>query len=564
MLTNGGLSRRDILRAFGVASGGLVISGLLAACGSPTPPTAAPATTGPATAAPTTAAAVTAAAPASATAVPAAGAAAGGKTPKRGGILKVALNQEANTVDPHKSRDIAGTQIKSMIYSQLIKYGRDLQIQPDLAERNENPDPTTYVFYLRKGVKFHDGADLTADDVVASYQRLLDPSIGSPVYVFIKGIDKITARDPNTVEFKLKGPQANFLASMALTGNYIAQKQKIAANVDFETDLVGTGPFKFISRTPGVETKVERNLNYFVPGLPYLDGITYRPVFDDPARMNALKSGDVDLSTYITWATMGDVEQSSQLALQSQKAGGYVEIDLRVDRPPLDNPKVRQAISYAIDRDALIKTATSGRGQSCFGGPIPPWMWAYNKDLENLYRFDPVKAKQLIQEAGAQGATIGLTTWPIDTELFGRPSVVVANYLKQVGLNAVLKPVSNAEWAQSRAEGNYQALVNGNLYSIPDPDFVGTIWEKGSNITKANRFADAEIDGWLGQARTLGDQAQRKALYDKVQAKAMDLSPTIILFYREQGDGTQKDVQGYQYLGNPGAFNTLPETWLDR
>ncbi|HEV7664693.1 MAG TPA: ABC transporter substrate-binding protein, partial [Chloroflexota bacterium] len=207
---------------------------------------------------------------------------------------------------------------------------------------------------------------------------------------------------------------------------------------------------------------------------------------------------------------------------------------------------------------------TSGRGQPCYGGPIPSWMPAYNKDLENLYRFDQAKAKQLIQEAGAQGATIELTTWPTDTELFGRPSVVVASYLKQAGLNPVLKPVPNAEWAQSRAEGTYQALVNGNLYSIPDPDFVGTIWEKGSNITKANRFSDPEIDGWIQQARTIGDQTQRKALYDKVQTKALDLSPTVFLFYREQGDATQKDVQGYQYLGNPGAFNTLSETWLDR
>jgi peptide/nickel transport system substrate-binding protein len=540
------LSRRDLLRAFGLASTGLIATGLLAACGGATAPAALSTPAAPSTPASTG----VAVAPA--------------KAPKRGGILKIALNQEANTVDPHKSRDIAGTHIKGMVYSQLMKYGRDLQIMPDLAERYDNPDPTTYVFYLRKGVKFHDGADLTADDVVASYERILDPSTGSPVYVFLKGIASVTARDASTVEFKLSGPQATFLPAIALCGQYIAQKRKIQANVDFETDLVGTGPFKFTSRTPGVETKVERNPNYFVQGQPYLDGISYRPIFDDSARMNALKSGDVDLATYVTWAAMSQFDQTPQLALQSQKAGGYVQIDLRVDNAPLDNPKVRQAISYAIDRDALIKTATSGRGESCFGGPIPSWMWAYDKDLEGLYRYDPARAKQLIQDAGAQDATIELTTWPTDTELFGRPSVVVATYLKQAGLNAVLKPVSNAEWAQARAEGTYQGLVNGNLYSIPDPDFVGTIWEKGSNITRANRFSDPEIDGWLQQARTITDQAQRKALYDKVQAKALDLVPTVFLFYREQGDGTQKDVQGYQFLGNPGAFNTIPETWLDR
>ncbi len=569
MQTSSRFNRRELLRALGLGSVGLAAGGLLAACGNGAAQSAPAPTTAPATiAAPTSAPAASAPTPQSAAAAaptPASSATqATTKPPKKGGILKIALNQEANTVDPHKSRDIAGTQIKGMVYSQLLKYGRDLQVQPDVAERYDNPDPTTYVFHLRQGVTFHDGTPLTADDVVASYERLLDPSIGAPVYVFIKVISSVTALDPSTVQFKLSGPQATFIPAMALAGQYIAQKAKIDANVDFESDLVGTGPFKFVSRSPGVETRLDRNPNYFVQGLPYLDGISYRPIFDDSARMNSLKSGDADLATYVTWAAMSEFDQYPQLALQSQKAGGYVELDLRVDQPPLDNPKVRQAISYAIDRDALIKTATSGRGQPCFGGPIPSWMWAYNKDLENLYRYDPNKAKQLLQDAGAQGATVEFTTWPTDTELFGRPSVVVAQYLKQVGLNAVLKPVPNAEWAQDRAEGTYQALVNGNLYSIPDPDFVSTIWEKGSNITKANRFSDPDIDGWLQQARTVGDQAQRKVLYDQIQARAMDQVPTVFLFYREQGDGTQKDVQGYQFLGNPGAFNMIPETWLDR
>ena len=536
----------------------------LTACGGPSPSAAPPARTAPATTAAATATVGSepAAKPPPATIQPTQQSAAG--TPKKGGILKIALNQEANTIDPHKMRDIAGTQIKGMVYSQLMKYGRDLQIQPDLAERWENPDSTTYVFHLRNGVKFHDGADLTANDVVASYERLLDPSIGAPVYVFLKGIASVTARDPTTVVFKLGGPQSTLISAIALSGQYVAQKAKIQANADFETDLVGTGPFKFVSRTPGVETKLERNPAYFVQSQPYLDGISYRPIFDDSARMNALRSGDVDLATYVTWAAMSEFNQYPQLALQSQTAGGYVQLDLRLDKPPLDNVKVRQAISYAIDREALIKTATSGRGQACFGGPIPPWMWAYDKDLENLYKYDPDKAKQLLQEAGAQGATVEITTWPTDTELFGRPSVVVATYLKQAGLNTVLKPVSNAEWAQTRVDGAYQVLVNGNLYSIPDPDFVGTLWENGSTITKANRFSDPQIDAWLQQARTISDQSQRKALYDQVQARAMEQVPTVFLFYREQGDGTQKDVQGYQFLGSSGAFNTLPETWLDR
>ncbi len=581
-----GLSRRRflMLSMVGIGAG----AGLLSACGAqPTPPassgaaapTSAPAPASgqaapavatnppPAAAAPqpTPKPVVTAAANSpSGAATPAAAAAAANKPAKKGGILKMAINQESATIDPHKSKDIAGTQIKGMVYSQLLKYYKGRQLVPDLAEKYETVDDTTYVFTLKKDVKFHDGTELTSADVKASYDRILDPATGSNVFVYMKGLQSVTPKDDYTIEFKLKAPQATFLAAMGLTGNYIAQKKKIEAGADFEQDLVGTGPFKFKSRTVSVETQLERNPNYFMPDLPYLDGVTLRPIFDDSARMNALYSGDVDLVTYVNWAAMGQIEQNPKYILQSNKEDGFVMLEFRVDQPPFDNVKLRQAVSYGIDRDAIIKTAASGRGKPAYGGVIPSWLWGYGKDLEETYKYNPEKAKALVNEAGATAKKIELTTWPPDTELFGRPSVIVAKQWKQIGLEVTLKPQATAEWAQTRVSGAYQMFMDGNLYGLPDPDFLSEYYTTGGRIPQATRFSDKEIDGWLDEARKTTDQSKRIPLYANVQKKAAELVPIAFLFFREQGEATQADVRGYEYLGSLGADNALLETWLDR
>jgi peptide/nickel transport system substrate-binding protein len=572
------------LKVAALLSGGAIGTGLLAACGAqPAAPasTAAPAkpaaaTSGgavaPATSAPALAAAppptakpvVTAAAAAPAGAAAPAKPAATGKEPKRGGTLKLGINQEGATIDPHKSKDIAGTQIKGLVYSQLLKYYHGRELVPDLAEKFETVNDTTYVFTLRKGVKFHDGEELTSADVKASYDRIMDPAVGSQVFVYMKGVESVTAKDPYTVEFKLKAPQATFLAALGLTGNYIAQKKKIDAGVDFEQDCVGTGPFKLASRTVSVETKLERNPSYFLPNLPYLDSIVLRPIFDDSARMNALYSGDVDIVTYVNWAAMAEIEKNPKYILQSNKEDGFVMIEFRVDQPPFDDVRLRQAVSLGIDREAIIKTAASGRGRAATGGVIPSWLWGYGKELEDTYKYNPEKAKQLVKDAGAEGKKIELVTWPPDTELFGRPSVIVANQLKQIGLDVTLRPQPVAEWAQTRVTGAYQMFMDGNLYSLPDPDFLSEYVTTGGRIPQATRFSDKEIDGWLDEARKISDQSKRMPLYANVQKKMLDLSPIAFLFYREQGEASQADVRGHEYLGSLGANNSLLEAWLDR
>jgi len=553
------ISRREFLVAGLATTGGVVLS----ACGVPTPtPTVPPPTQAPAAVAPPTATGV----PPKATAipVPAATAKPPSTQPKKGGLLKIGLSNEPTAIDPHKNRTTGGLEFCSLVYSQLLKFNEKFEAEPDLAERYQEVDPITYVFYLRKGVKFHDGEELTADDVRASHERLLDPSIGAVSYVYLKNIDKINVKDKYTVEFKLKSPQATFIPAMALCGNCIAQKKMIdKPGTDFEKEVVGTGPFKFVSRTIGVDSKVERNPNYFLSGVPYLDAVYMRPVTDDPARVNTLRAGDVDLITTVPWAGMEDIEKDPKFVLASVREGGYVHIEFRVDRPPMNNVKLRQAINYAIDREAIVKTAASGRGKACYGSPIPSWSWAYNKQVENTYKYNVDKAKQLVQEAGAQGLKIELVTWAVDTELFGRPSVMIANQLKQIGLEVTLKPMGIPEWFDVHNSSNFQMQMFGAQYGFPDPDFISNLYGPGGVNSIATKFADPEIETWLEQARSVSDRTKRKELYDKITTRGLDLAPYAYVFYREQGDAHYAYVHGYQQIMTA-SFNSIPFVWLDK
>jgi peptide/nickel transport system substrate-binding protein len=482
---------------------------------------------------------------------------------KPGGTLTMGLNQESLTIDPHISRDGAGTQIKTLIYSQLIKYYYGKEIVPDLAESYEEVDEVTYVFKLRPGVTFHDGAPLTSADVVASYQRILDPEVGASAFPFVNSIEEVTAPDDLTVQFRLSGPYTPFIKCMALPGNFIAQASKIEQGVDFQTDVIGTGPFKLASRTEGVETKLEANREYFIEGLPYLDEIVFRPLFDDPARMNALFSGDVDIVTYPNWAAMQRIEEDDNLTLYSEKEDGYVFVHFRVDQPPFDDVRVRQAVSMAINRDAIVATAASGRGIPNAGGFIPSWMAGYAPEVAEKYAYDPERAKVLLAEAGAEGLEIKFTSWPPDTELFGRPSVVIANQLNEIGLKVTLVPQPVAEWQQTRAEGTYEMFMDGNLYSLDDPDLLYDLYYTGARVPRANRFSDPEIDALLDEARVMPDGEDRAAMYRQIQERAADLMPITNIFTREQGIATQAYVQGFEYLGAFGQTNSLLETWLD-
>src|SRR6267378_88084 len=328
----------------------------------------APPTTVPAAASATTA-------PASATAAPAAAAA-------KGGELVIGKDQEAPGLDPAKNPAQAATRIFDLMYSRLTRLDVQMRPQPDLAEKWEiSADGKTYVFHLRSGVKFHNGRDLTATDVKYTYERIINPDTASIAKSFFDPIDHVDATDPLTVTIVLKTANTPFLVNTAASWAGIVAKEIVDANKgDLNKVDAGSGPFKLQEWTPDTRTVLVRDPSYYVAGQPAVDKITFQIMPEESARIAALRTGNIQF-TVLTAAGFDTIKSDTSVKAVEGPTLSYFYLGMNVAKPPFDKPQVRQAISYAVDRNEIISSVF--RGHARVTGPVPSAMadWAIDTSL---------------------------------------------------------------------------------------------------------------------------------------------------------------------------------------
>ena len=287
------------------------------------------------------------------------------------------------------------------IYATLMNLDPDAKPYPDIAESYEiSPDGLQYTFHLRKNVTFHNGDELTADDVKFSFDRLRAKHSGYSYGAQVETIDSIEAADKNTVRFKLRKRTGPFLIYMAFPGSSIVPKKLVESGHDLNAQPIGSGPFKFVNYEPRSVIRFERNPNYHEQGKPYFDAMEYRIISDITALTNAVLSGEVNFSNEIPPKDWAQVTSSPDLAGLTLEGSRYNWLLCNTTKPPLDNPKVRQAIACAIDREALVKGAFFGLATPILGGVIPSWNWGYSDIQYFKPNGDPAKAKVLLAEAG--------------------------------------------------------------------------------------------------------------------------------------------------------------------
>ncbi|MGI8689644.1 MAG: ABC transporter substrate-binding protein, partial [Thermomicrobiales bacterium] len=333
------MRRRSVL----IGAAATTAVAILSACGSNSSsttgaPTAKSATQAGGAIAPT-AALAPASTPSAASAVSGTPAASAG-TAKKGGILRYGLSTDPSNFEPHVSTGAASGNVKIMVYSTLITYDTQGQLVGDLAESFSFPDPKTFEVKLRQGVQFHNGDTLTADDVIFSFQRIKDPKTAASNAPYLADVDTIEAGDNNVVRFRLKQPNATLPYGIADSNSLIVSKKWITSGVDPKTTMMGTGPFTFVERKPGVSITLTRNPHYFLPNLPYLDGITFQPMADDNARVTALRSGSVDFIDYVPYTQMDIIQKSSDLVFKSDKVLGFGWLAFVADRKPVDDVRI--------------------------------------------------------------------------------------------------------------------------------------------------------------------------------------------------------------------------------
>ena len=322
------------------------------------------------------------------------------QTPKRGGTLRVATTTDAEVLDPSSIFSDVELRLCEQLFNGLVSIDENLNIVPDIAEEwAVTNDATHFEFKLRRGVLFHHGRELTADDVIFTIERFKD----SWVKYVVRDLDTLSALDDHTVRATFKQPAAHFIGSMAPRWTGIVPRdvvEKVGKDA-FKSQPVGTGAFRFTEHVPFQRTVTERNADYFRDGLPYVDRIEWIPVQDESARSAQIISGTVDVDPWAPLKLLDSFKAAEGVELVGGATSRYEFVDLNCGRPPFNHLDMRRAMSLATDRQAIVDLALLGEGKPLAGGPIGPSGHPFFTNLDTYSSApDLDRARALVAAAG--------------------------------------------------------------------------------------------------------------------------------------------------------------------
>ena len=464
--------------------------------------------------------------------------------PKRGGILRV-RGRDPVHFDPHLSINVRTQSTLSFVYSKLVRHkvGADVRpgtfiVEPDLAERWEELDDTTYVFHLRKGVKWHNkppvnGRELVAEDVKFSYDRFLTEKGNADRYI-LESVDRVEVMDRYTVKFLLKEPYVwliNVLAnprSMWIIAPEVVEKYGDLKKVE---TAIGTGPFTLERYEPNVKTIFKRNPEYFLKDLPWVDGVEWL-VLDDPSTALAMyRTGQIDAGPEANWNVR---QQDLDSLKQSHPHLHYLDwlslvtqaIYLRTDQPPFNDVRVRRAISHALDRQAIVEAVyVRGEPTSAIGRGSAEWSLPIDQLGEGAkyYRYDPKEAKRLLAEAGFPK---GFKTQLNSTGGYGPdlPDAVqlAQRYLKDVGIEAEMKLQEYGAYMATTFVGKFEGMAMGPISIAWEPDSVLYGLYAPDQPRNSGHVNDPKITALLKEQRRTKDLEARKQLIFDIQRYAAE------------------------------------------
>lgn len=491
-----------------------------------------------------------------ASAAPAAG------TPRQGGRITFGSAALPASIEPHLEGADIYQRRKFLFYENLVWVDYDLVPRPQLAERWEERSPTEYIFHLRRGVRFHSGKEMDAEDVKFSYERVMDPRTGSGGrgdLVMIKSVDII---DRNTVRFTLNEPTATFLINIAGKYNGVIPKDAVRTGRELQHAAIGTGPFRVRQFEPNRLLVLERFPEYWDRGKPYLDGLTFQALPDETSLVAALRAGQLDMVQFESGVNFKLVRHLVSLNHIQAPAIRWVVLDLAGDQAPTSNPDIRRAIALSIDREAILRIAGDGLGTRL--GLLPPAMafWAMPLDrLPNQNR-DLGRARELIQRAGLR-PPVPLTI----RNIVGFPSLiasvqVIADNLKDAGFDVRVETVDIGVWIRDWIARQAPPTMN-EWGGFVDPD--QTFYRHYHTPPKGmdfRRWNNAEIDRLLDEGRSTLDRNRRKQIYDRVQTIMAEDPISIPLYAPNSLYSMNRKIKGFRPYPTGFMFG-LRETWVE-
>lgn len=546
------ITRREFLRLAGMTAGSAAFAAIMAACATPAPPAAPPA------------------APA-ATAAPVATSAPAVAKPKAGGKITWGLEQDPTNLLPFGAIATANMWGKEYMYESLVEWDKDLIVRPALAEKWSTPDEKTWIWNLRQGVKFHDGAEVTAEDVKYSIDLQAAPPAPGITIGQYPSIVSTEVMDKYTIKFNMKGPDPTVLGYLAWTRYSAIVPKGLYTKVNPAVTGIGSGPYKLVEYVQNDRVVYTKNKDYWRQGVGYADDILLKILPDENSRVAALRSGAID-GCLVTPDTAKSLKNDSSITVLRglYSAPNQLQFTIKGDGKPWNKKEVRQAMNKAINRQDILDKVYSGEG--LLSGPIPPqygdWFIPPAELAATFYKPDLAAAKKLMADAGfANGFPITLyaiSQPPQSTQI----AEVVKEQLKQIGIEVTVVSEEIASFAARNGAGTFDfcSTARGMRH---DP--TGYINEYGRPTVGSASIWFNKGDGWRNdeaiklydQALVNLDSASRHQQVRRIQEIALDEFPHLTLFqpYKFLAVRTyMKDM----YVAFTDFYTGLKTSWLDK
>ena len=482
---------------------------------------------------------------------------------QRGGTLIATFESNPTKFDPVVTREATGLTVLNNVCEALVTINSKLEPVPWLAEKVDQPDPMTYVFQIRKGVKFHDGTEMNADAVKFSIDRTrTNPNAVS--YADSRVISDVTVSDPYSLKVTLSEPSSPFLSRLSQRlGMVVSPAAVQAKGAAFADAPVCTGPFKFSEFRSDQFVRLERFDGYWRQGqdgqaLPYLDKVEWRIIPEPATRLTSVQAGDVH-QTSIRDQDMAIAKGDANLRVEQQPGFGFTGLALTINKPPFDNLALRQAVQFAIDRKEIIKAVYEGNREEAKGPIYPSLALAYDPNY-NPYPYDLAKARAKLAEAGRAGG-FEFTTQAADTANAKALMDLVTAQLARAGITMKVeqKPFGAVTMAYERGESN--AYLVGYTAGLDPDQPLSSAFGQGGFFNKFP-YNNPQVSELILTGRRATDTAARTRAYRQAVTLIMEDSPYVFFTYDTERAVLNKKVQNW-YLGykdSPG----FSEYWLQK
>lgn len=466
--------------------------------------------------------------------------------------LTWAQGADVTSLDPHQGHETPAVQVTSQIFDTLVTLDpKTNEIVPQIADSWEQIDEQTYVFKIHEGIKFHDGSDLTAEDVKFSLDRARNSATVSYIVNFI---EDVTVDDDHTVTIKTTAPYAPALRNLAIPFAAIVPKAVVEADEDaFILNPVGSGPYKFVEWNQGDHVTLKAFDDYYA-GKAETENLIMKVIPETSQRTIALETGEVDMAYDLAVNDIPKVNENDKLQVYEIPSLTCWYVSMNLNKKPFDNPKVREALSMAIDRQTIIDTINAGSGQPA-DAIIAPAVFGYYST--GVREYNPTKAKELLAEAGYPDG-FSTSLWVNDNQSRIEMCQAMQAMLLEIGVQCNIEVLEFGSYISRTVAGEHDMAYFGWTTSSGDADYSYYSLEHSTQQGAAgNRsfLADPDVDKLIEKARFNTNESERKDLYKELAIKLDEINNNIPIFYSYINVGANKNVEGF--IMNVNGYHSL-------